>query len=146
MFGTALRTTVTTTVATAALTATVLAPAHGTRTVDAAVVPASKCGGKAQGFAFHKYGNVSESNCGVFGHPGFRINYSWNTEDGKACVDGWGFDDQHPKGTWFSLGCGSSSHDYGKDKGVPWGNVLAKPKVRVFSQDSLRGVLVDWSH
>lgn len=134
--------------ATTALALAALAPApHAQHTVDGVtVVPASSCGGKAQGFAFHKYGNVSESNCGVFGHPGFRMTYSWNAEDGKACVDGWGFDDQHPKGTWFSLGCGSSSHDYGKVKGIPWGNILAKPKVRVFSQDSLRGVLVSWSH
>lgn len=44
-----LRTTLTTTIATAALAATLLTPAHGPRTVETAVVPASKCGGKAQG-------------------------------------------------------------------------------------------------
>jgi hypothetical protein len=138
----------TTIMATTALALAALAPtSHAARTVDGlTVVPASSCGGKAQGFAFHKYGNESKSNCGVFGHPGFRMTYNWHTEDGKACVDGWGFDDQHPKGTWFSLGCGEKSFDYGKVKGIPWGNILAEPKVRVYSQDSLRGVLVDWTH
>lgn len=142
-----LRTALTTTLTAATLAALALAPAPTVRPgpTDADVEPAAFCGGKAQGFAFHKYGSVSEGNCGVFGRPGYRINYSWNTEDGKACVDGWGFDDQHPKGTWFSLGCGERSFDYGKVKGVPWGNVLAKPRLRAFSQDSLRGVLVEWS-
>jgi hypothetical protein len=141
------RTPLTAVVATALAALAMAAPipsAHPGPT-DAVVVPVAFCGGKAQGFAFHKYGSVSEGNCGVAGHPGFRINYSWHTEDGKACVDGWGFDEGHPKGTWFSLGCGEKSFDYGKEKGIPWGNVLAKPRVRVFSQDSLRGVLVEWS-
>lgn len=143
-----LRSTLTTIIATATLAVAALAPtAHAPVTVDGlSVVPVSSCGGKAQGFAFHKYGNESVSPCGVFGRPGFRIQYGWHVEDGKACVDGWGFDDQHPKGGWFSLGCGTASHDYGAEKGIPWGNILARPKVRVFSQDSLRGVLVSWSH
>lgn len=110
---------------------------------------AGGCGGKATGQAFHHYGPVSESHCGFAGsNPGSRVYYNWHVgpAGGKACVDGWGFDAAHPKGTWFSLGCGERSIDYGKVEGVPWGNVLATPKVRVFSQDSLRGVGVDWSH
>lgn len=135
----------TTTIPALAVLALAPAPTAHHRPADAVVVPAAFCGGKAQGFAFHKYGKVSQGSCGVLGHPGFRVNYSWKTEDGKACVDGWGFDEKHPKGTWFSLGCGAKSFDYGKEKGIPWGNVAAVPKVRVFSQDSVRGVLVSWS-
>jgi hypothetical protein len=145
-----LRTALATILAAAALTGSALTPppAGHRAPTDAVVVPAAKCGGKATGLPLRKWGPTSQSTCGLAGSPGHRVSYGWNVGPGggKACVEGWGFDEANPKGRWFPLGCATASKDYGKEKGVPWGNVLARPKVRVQSQDALRGVQVDWRH
>ncbi|MEW2502384.1 hypothetical protein AB0878_18060 [Amycolatopsis sp. NPDC047767] len=127
-----------------ALGATVAAA--GTLVAGAGVAnaaPASACTDPHQASGIiGKWGPVSKSNCAIFGRPGLRAGYGWNVQEGtnqSACVQGWGFDAKHPKGGWFSLGCGKS----GKMT-VPWGNMAANPQVRVKSMGGSIAVIVDW--
>ena len=89
------------------------------------------------------WGAASVSGTGVFGHPGYRQGYSWNVQAGsitQVCAQGWGFNAKHPRGAWFGVGCGSSGGGT-----VPWGNVLALPKLRAASY-TLTGGFVPWRH
>jgi hypothetical protein len=128
-------------VATAAVAATLFA---GTATADTGQVRlANACTDPHQASGvIGKWGPASESTCAVFGSPGHKQGYSWNVQESTnqyACVEGWGFDKKHPKGGWFSLGCGTS----GKGS-LPWGNVAANPKVRAKSMGGSIAVIVDW--
>lgn len=109
----------------------------------AGAAPANACTDPHQASGvIGKWGPVSKSSCAVFGHAGYKQGYSWNVQESTnqyACVEGWGFDAKHTKGTWFSLGCGTS----GKGS-VPWGNVAANPKVRAKSMGGSIAVIVDW--
>jgi hypothetical protein len=130
--------------AAAALALTVVAP------------PAAEAGG-CGGFAYatpYKRGKVSESNCGVLGHRGTKVYYSWavgSPSSGKACLEGTGWvplvgpvahnGPREYVEKWFSLGCGTRG-----GSAVPWGNVGAVPKVRAESLTVPLGVPVKWSH
>lgn len=112
---------------------------------DSVAAPAkSKCGGVVYATPF-KRSKAVNSNCGKLGSPGHVAVYSWgvnpNSDSGRACLEGWGFDEAHPKGGWFSLGCGTSGVAR-----VPWGNVAAVPKVRAESLNVPLGTFVNWSH
>ncbi len=102
------------------------------------------CGGRATGSGLGSWG--AESTCGVavFGSPGYVRGYSWwvpMTVSAKACAQGRGFNSQGVR-TWYGLGvCGSSHYNFG----VPWGNILSNPSVRVKSMSPPSGVTVDWS-
>jgi hypothetical protein len=90
------------------------------------------------------WGKTSVSNTAVFGYRGHREGYSWSVgvgSDTNVCVQGWGFDAAHPRGGWFGLGCGSSGGGT-----VPWGNVLAMPKLRAKSYAIFMGAAVPWRH
>lgn len=109
----------------------------------ASAAPANACTDPHQASGIiGKWGPTSTSSCAVFGHPGYKQGYGWTVQEGTnqyACVQGWGFDAKHPKGTWFSLGCGKSGHAT-----VPWGNVAASPRVRAKSMGGSLAVIVDW--
>ena len=112
---------------------------------DSAAAPAkTRCGGVVYATPF-KRSKAVNSNCGKLGSPGHVAVYSWgvnpNSDSGRACLEGWGFDEAHPKGGWFSLGCGTSGIAR-----VPWGNVAAVPKVRAESLNVPLGTYVNWSH
>lgn len=112
---------------------------------DSAAAPAkSRCGGVVYATPF-KRSKAVQSNCGILGSPGYVATYNWgvnpNSDSGRACLEGWGFDDAHPKGGWFSLGCGTRG-----SASVPWGNVAATPKVRAESLNVPLGTFVNWSH
>lgn len=132
------------TLATAALALTVVAPP---------AAEAAGCGGVAYATPF-KRGEVSKSDCGVLGHPGTKVHYSWavgSPSNGKACLEGTGWEPlvgPYPGNGprpyvehWYSLGCGTRG-----GFAVPWGNVGAVPKVRAESLMVPLGVPVRWSH
>jgi hypothetical protein len=89
----------------------------------------------------YSWGPTSVSDTAVFGSPGLRKGYSWRVQfgsDTQVCAQAWGFNAAHPHGAWFGAGCGSSG-----SASVPWGNVLANPKLRVHSI-TLTGGFVPW--
>lgn len=102
---------------------------------------AASCGGGFVAPPAHAW-DEQKSNCGVLGSEGHRVTYTWwvgGNGNGKACFEGWGYDEMNPDGRWFSLGCGL--------KGgwrVPWGNVAAVPKVR--AQGMFGFIGVQWRH
>lgn len=120
------------------------APGSPAAPASAAAPAKTRCGGVVYATPF-KRSKAVNSNCGKLGSPGHVAVYSWgvnpNSDSGRACLEGWGFDEAHPKGGWFSLGCGKS----GTAK-VPWGNVAAVPKVRAQSLNVPLGTYVNWSH
>jgi hypothetical protein len=92
---------------------------------------------------FGAWGVASSSGVGVFGHPGYRQGYSWSVQFGsetQVCMQAWGFNAAHPRGAWFGAGCGSSG-----STSVPWGNVLASPRMRAKSY-TIFGAFVPWRH
>jgi hypothetical protein len=124
----------------ASLAAAVLAP--GTAS-------AASCGGTAyappSGVVFTRnptYGPESVTNVGIIGSPGHRQGYSFTVQGNfktPVAVQAWGFDGSG-HGKWYPLGVVSSS---GGNGAVPWGNVLALPKLRAASGGG-NGVLVTW--
>jgi hypothetical protein len=87
------------------------------------------------------WGGASVSNTATWGSRGYRQGYAWSVgvgSEAQVCVQGWGFDSAHPHGGWFGLGCGSDGGGT-----VPWGNVLAMPKLRAKSYSFL-GTAVPW--
>ncbi|HVW31150.1 MAG TPA: hypothetical protein VHL53_01310 [Acidimicrobiia bacterium] len=102
------------------------------------------CGGTIYATPF-KRSKPMKSTCGVLGYPDAKVFYSWavneESESARACLEGWGFDHDHPKGGWFSLGCG-------RDGGaaVPWGNIADVPRVRAQSLNVPLGTYVNWAH
>ena len=114
--------------------------AHAKDSADAKKIT---CGGALVAPPAMSWSDAQDSNCGVMGSPGHRVIYSWSTNPGAnglgACVEVWGFDPDHPKGKWFSMGCGTSAR-----ASVPWGNVAAMPKIRAQGMSGVIGVR--WSH
>ncbi len=89
------------------------------------------------------WGPASTTGVGVFGHPGYKQGYAWNVQDGsvtQVCVQAWGFNAAHPTGKWFAAGCGTAGN-----VAIPWGNVLAAPKLRARSYTGF-GAFVPWRH
>ena len=112
---------------------------------DSAAQPAKvHCGGTVYATPF-KRSKPMKSTCGVLGYPDAKVFYSWgvneDSESARACLEGWGFDADHPKGGWFSLGCGREG-----EAAVPWGNIAAVPQVRAQSLNVPLGTFVNWSH
>jgi hypothetical protein len=88
------------------------------------------------------WGPKAEASCSVAGHRGFRMSYGWYVlpqSNSDACVQGQGFD-SNGRPQWYSLGCGRSNV-----ASVPWGNILAKPAIRVRSISIPLGVPVNFS-
>lgn len=78
-----------------------------------------------------RYGPVSSANVAFSGSPGYRKYYSVTVQGNvprKIGVKALGFD-SGGRATWYNLGI-SDSRISG---GVPWGRVLAYPKVMVAS-------------
>jgi hypothetical protein len=98
--------------------------------------------GEASAYAppFARWGPASDNGVGVFGHKGYHQAYSWSSaSDMQVCVQAWGFSATYPRGHWYGGGCGYSGF-----VSVPWGNVLAVPRLRAYSLSILTGTFVDW--
>lgn len=98
---------------------------------------AAACGGP---YTFVK--GVATSGCAVAGSAGTRVRYTWNSNvDAPApvgCVAPEAHDDVG-RVRWQSTTCGTSGVAT-----VPWGNNLARPRIKATSGDDLfRG---GWSH
>ena len=102
------------------------------------------CGGTVYATPFKRSEDM-RSTCAVLGSPRAMVTYTWavneDSESARACLEGWGFDAAHPKGGWFSLGCGRLG-----GARVPWGNIAAYPRVRAQSLNVPLGTYVEWSH
>ncbi len=85
---------------------------------------------------------VSTSPCAVLGSPGLRMTYTWNANQDSppvlGCVAGEGHDDVG-RLKWLSAGCGASGR-----MTIPWGNNLAKPRIKATSGSDVFGG--GWSH
>lgn len=88
---------------------------------------AASCAGYVSGNSTGDWGNPSQGTCGIAGHPGFRLGYSWsNTTQVGVCVQGRGYNGST---SYFEFaGCGHSGTFGGT---VPWGNVLSTPMTRL---------------
>ncbi len=102
------------------------------------------CGGTAYAPPYTlgqaRYGPVSSANTAVIGHPGYRKSYSFRVQGNVPRVVGvkaLGF--QNGRATWYNLGISST----GLSGSVPWGNVLAVPKIRAASNGA--GGYVTWT-
>ena len=90
---------------------------------------------------------TSVNGCGVFGHPGYRMGFSWATQPGtntRICVEGQGYTTGSNGQTvrkWYSLGCGTSGGGT-----VPVGNRIVNPTVRAKTQLGFLGGLYRWKH
>ena len=103
---------------------------------------AASCGGIVNGPPFTmSWGLTSTGQCGVFGSPGYRRPYSWDTNLASfttGCVQGRGFNSSQTQ-TWYTVGgCGSKGSGT-----VPWGNVLASPATRARSNGTA-GFTAQW--
>lgn len=84
---------------------------------------------------------VNTSTCAVFGSPGLKMKYTWNATGRPTpvgCVAGEGHDDVG-RVKWLSAGCGTSGRTT-----IPWGNNLAKPRLKASSGNLL--FAGGWSH
>ncbi|QIY76459.1 hypothetical protein HEP84_54150 [Streptomyces sp. RLB1-33] len=102
-----------------------LAPAATTR---------SSCGGNVVVTPVkYTYGTAS---CSVWGSPGLKITYHWTTGDGYAAMQAYGMD-AAGTGHWYNCGSGGGSCT------VPWGNEIARPRVRGW--DAVRAATIYFS-
>jgi hypothetical protein len=109
-----------------------------------AASPALAGGGVAYAPPGFVWGAASNSNYGVFGHPGYHQPYTWRVAEGSStnvCVEVYGFSATYPRGHWYGGGCGESGF-----ASAPWGNVLAVPKLRAKSYSIFTGGFVEWYH
>lgn len=84
----------------------------------------SSCGGTAFTSWSGGWGPESSGGCGIAGYPGYRVPYNWSQSSNvSVCTNGFGYIGASE--VWRYTGCGWISGGY-----VPWGNVLAVPKMR----------------
>ena len=77
-----------------------------------------------------------------FGYPGMMRSYKWAVGGNVptyVCAQGWGFDDAHPHGDWFDVGCSKT----GMEVSVPWGNNAASPRFHAKTAGP-NGAIVEW--
>jgi hypothetical protein len=82
----------------------------------------ASCGGRNYA-PWGYYGVALDSNCAVFGYPGFRLYYTWATTwwpSAQMCIQGQGYY-SGTSSTFYTLGCGEQGAGY-----VPWGNVALR--------------------
>jgi hypothetical protein len=102
---------------------------------------AAYCGGSAYAPPGGAWGVPSQASVAIIGSSGFSKGYTWKVEGNVPTTVGaqaWGFDNSG-QGRWYNIGVSSK----GGSASVPWGNVLAYPRIRV--QSGWVGVQVSWT-
>jgi hypothetical protein len=105
------------------------------------VAVARGCEGRAWA-APGTWGPESKWRGAFFGYPRMQMAYRWDVGGNVetfVCTQGWGFDENHPRGGWFGTGC---SKNGGEGK-VPWGNNAASARFRAKTVGP-NGVIVAW--
>lgn len=111
-----------------------------------AIEAAATCGGTAWGPPGGAWGAASTSGCGVWGYDSTaRVSYRWWLSQAAfttAQVQGWGYNSAKTGG-WYGVGSGSNNY---VGTTVPWGEVIAVPKLRARTLAVVAGVTVQWAH
>ncbi|GAA4609746.1 hypothetical protein GCM10023107_93220 [Actinoplanes octamycinicus] len=114
------------------------------RAAMAAAAACGRRGGTVVAVGTGRWSGVSKSGCSILGRPGWVVGYSWARAQNvrsTGCVQGLGFN-ARGQATWQAIGiCGTSGR-----RGVPWGNVLATPKVRARTAVIPLGFVATWRH
>lgn len=105
----------------------------------ASIPPPTGCGGSAYAPPFSVWGDTSVGNCGVFGSNGYRLGFSFWTNDTdtgtQVLMQAWSYQDNR----WENVDFGTAGSGT-----IAWGDVDATPKVRFLSNGT--GVGVHWSY
>ncbi|MCI4040700.1 MULTISPECIES: hypothetical protein [unclassified Streptomyces] len=80
---------------------------------------------KKAGGVPRKWSTAKDTQCSIFGRPGYKAVYQWSAVRGTPCIKVLGFDSKG-RDKWHNAGCGKK----GAIK-VPWGNVAANKIIKI---------------